>query len=427
MLLWPQDIAVTRADLLNATIPWDNVEDAFVVADTQKSDKSCLKIHTHPTSFITLPSGKNTIELHHTADDADRHIRAHLTTILGSLRCRSDVQLVDRKALLLKYVSSYVTKMHESATSEGLYCNDVTGYQAANSFLRTVTPLELKMIFELTSTKVCWTDKMTLLSRPPFPGQTDSNKAYQFYLQRPRSEEDQSLLFWLRTHNTSSTKPKAYDGDRYLVGVKFVSVFNPVYFYQYITMHHPHRSPNELRHPEEESMPKSIQFFSQAVALLPDTWQSPDTITNQFEHEGHKEYFVRTIVAYVSSLHDVLYLWRIRVVTGDVSDLSAFSIDRLYPLSSHQCAILADITGADIETDTLHSAFNIPVDAPFDDDVNYALNKFDLVVVDEASMISASTFHAMATTFNRLNLRPFVVFAGDKHQQQPLQTEGGRQ
>lgn len=173
-------------------------------------------------------------------------------------------------------------------------------------------------------------------------------------------------------------------------------------------------------------------------------------ITNQFEHEGHKEYFVRTIVAYVFSLHDVLYLWHIRVVTGDVSDLSAFSIDRLYPLSSHQHAILADITGAltsrrdvqdnctphndeqssswrmyrvllgksgtgksqvlirvihhaienemsvlvtapvallaqgyhkiflcDIETDTLHSAFNIPMDAPFADDVNYGLNKFD--------------------------------------------------
>ena len=73
---------------------------------------------------------------------------------------------------------------------------------------------------------------MTLLFRPPFPGQTDSNKAYQFYLQRWRSEDDQSLLFWLHTHNTTSTKPKAYDGDRYLVAVKYVSVFNPVYFYQ---------------------------------------------------------------------------------------------------------------------------------------------------------------------------------------------------
>ena len=95
-------------------------------ADTQESDRACLKVN-NPTSFITLPSGQNSIEFHHTADDADRHIRAHLTTILGSLRCHSDIQLADTKALLLKYVNSYITKMHESATSEGLYCNDVTG------------------------------------------------------------------------------------------------------------------------------------------------------------------------------------------------------------------------------------------------------------------------------------------------------------
>lgn len=87
-------------------------------ADTQESDRACLKVN-NPTSFITLPSGQNSIEFHHTADDADRHIRAHLTTILGSLRCHSDIQLADTKALLLKYA--------KSATSEGLYCNDVTG------------------------------------------------------------------------------------------------------------------------------------------------------------------------------------------------------------------------------------------------------------------------------------------------------------
>ena len=35
-----------------------------------------------------------------------------------------------------------------------------------------------------------------------------------------------------------------------------------------------------------------------------------------------------------------------RVVTRDVSDLSALSIDRLYPVSALQRVILADITGA---------------------------------------------------------------------------------
>ena len=45
---------------------------------------------------------------------------------------------------------------------------------------------------------------------------------------------------------------------------------------------------------------------------------------------------------------------------------------------------------------------------------NYGLNKYNLVVVDEGSMISSQTFNVMAATFNRLNLHPVVTFAGDK-------------
>ena len=115
----------------------------------------------------------------HTKDDADRHIQAYIITLLGSLQCRTDVQLADGKALLLKHVSSYVTKIPKSASSEGLYCTDVSRYQEDNSFLPTVKPLEPEMIFQLTNIKVCWTDKMTVLFCPPFPDQTDSNKVYQ--------------------------------------------------------------------------------------------------------------------------------------------------------------------------------------------------------------------------------------------------------
>ena len=142
MLVWVEDISATRADLLHASVPWANAEDAFTVASIQKSDKSCLPVREYPDSFITQRNGRHTLQFQHTEDDAERHIRAYVTTLLGSLHCRTDVQLADGKALLLKYVSSYVTKMHESATSEGLYCTDVTGYQATHSFLRTVTPLE---------------------------------------------------------------------------------------------------------------------------------------------------------------------------------------------------------------------------------------------------------------------------------------------
>ena len=111
------------------------------------------------------------MEFLYTEEDQQRNLRAYITTLLGSLRCRTDVKLADGKAMLLKYVSSYVSKLHEAAISEGLYCCDVTGFQAANSFLRTVRALEPEMVLQLSNIKICWTDKLTKQFRAPFPDQ----------------------------------------------------------------------------------------------------------------------------------------------------------------------------------------------------------------------------------------------------------------
>ena len=245
-------------------------------------------------------------------------------------------------------------------------------------------------------------------------------------------------------------------------------------------------------------MPSTIAHFAQSEALTPESWNTADAITAFFQKVGHKDYFINTIVSYVHSLYDILHLWRIGVVTANITDTSSISVERLYPLSPHQNAIFADITAAlsarrttleqhhsstqntatwkkfrillgkpgtgksqvlicaidhairtdmsvlvaapvallaqgynaifldDIDSDTLHGAFNIPIQGPHPNDINYALNKYDLVVVDEASMISSAIFETMASTFNRLNTRPVVVLAGDKCQQQPLQTIDGR-
>ena len=101
--------------------------------------------------------------------------------------------------MLLKYVSSYVTKMHESATSKGLYCMDVTGFQAANSFLRTVQPLPPEMAFQLSNIKIAWTDKMTRQFAPPHHDQEKENMVCQLNLRREPAEENMSLLQWLRS------------------------------------------------------------------------------------------------------------------------------------------------------------------------------------------------------------------------------------
>lgn len=495
MLVWVKDITVIRANLLHASIPCDNAEDAFLVADTQKSDRTCLPIRSHQDSFVQGPDGRDLLEFLYTEEDARRNIRAYVTTLLGSLRCRTDVQLADGKAMLLKYVSSYVTKMHETATSEGLYCCDITGYQAANSFLRTVRPLAPEMIFQLSSIKVAWTDKLTKQFRVPHPGQEGNNVVYQLYIRRDRGEEHLSILQWLRNHTTTANKAKTLAEGKYLVGVKFVSVFNPAFFFQHLLMHHPHRNAQDLRHREESTMPFSIRHFSQAVVLCPDKWTTGSQITSQFHHEAHRQSFITTIVAYVMALHDIMYLWRIQVVDQNIGSLHALSVESLYPLSPHQKAIFQDIVsclakrqrfldissdpcdssssdwtkyrvlcgkpgtgksqvliraihhalqqesqvlvaapvallaqgyrsifGTDLEAETIHAAFHIPVNQDEMGDMNYNLNKFDMVVVDEASLVSRQTFETMAITFNRLNVRPVVVVTGDKCQQQPLQT-----
>ena len=199
----------------------------------------------------------------------------------------------------------------------------VTGYQAAHSLLRTVTPLAPEIVFQLSNIKVCWTDKCTVLFRPPFPDQTEGNKVYKMHLQRPPTEEDQTLLQWLRYHQTSGAKPKPYTDDRVLVGVKYVSLFNPIFFYQHLTMNFPHREAKQLRHAEEDTTPETIKHFAQSIAFTPQNWDTAETITAEFEHEGHKAYFINTIVSYVQSFYDILYLWRNRVITNQVGDLSS--------------------------------------------------------------------------------------------------------
>ena len=83
-------------------------------------------------------------------------------------------------------------------------------------------------------------------------------------------------------------------------------------------------------------MPEGIKFFSQAEVLQPDNWSTGEQIRTQYQ-------FLTTIVAYVMALHNVLHLWRIRVVDSNVSILNSISIERVYPLSPFQCTIFQDV------------------------------------------------------------------------------------
>lgn len=82
--------------------------------------------------------------------------------------------------------------------------------------------------------------------------------------------------------------------------------------------------------------------------------------------------------------------------------------------------------GSDLECNTLRATFHIPVNENQSLDVTFGMNKFNMVVVEEASLVSPESFNIIAGTFNCLNCPPIVAITGDKHQQQPLKTVHSR-
>ena len=80
----------------------------------------------------------------------------------------------------------------------------------------------------------------------------------------------------------------------------------------------------------------------------------------------------------------------------------------------------------DLEADTIHALFNIPVAAYQQYVVNYSIGKYDAIIIDEASMVGDDTFDMIHDTLKKQAHRPFVIIAGDEYQQPPLQTVNGR-
>ena len=122
------------------------------------------------------------------------------------------------------------------------------------------------------------------------------------------------------------------------MAVKFVSPFNAI-FYQHLPVHHPSHNATDLKHLEESTMPSVIECFAQALTLRPQDWTTVEQIRQQFDHEGHRSSFLTILVLYVMALHDILFLWRRRVVNSQIGSLHTRSMEPLYPLSLYQRAV----------------------------------------------------------------------------------------
>ena len=65
-----------------------------------------------------------------------------------------DYQTTDGHAMLLHYVTSYITKWQDASHIDSLYSYKLQGYEAAVKHLMSNRPAEPEMWFELSSKKI---------------------------------------------------------------------------------------------------------------------------------------------------------------------------------------------------------------------------------------------------------------------------------
>ena len=180
ILVWLKNLKQVNVKPIRADIPWADIDSAYLVFNLQKSDKDSLPMNGDDTK-VDSHNGVSSISISHPAEAFAENTRAYISTILPALECRMDVQSSDGHGLLLKYVSSYVTKAHDAYHPHCLYDVHTTPYQAAYRHLKEMAPLEPEMWLSLSSKKIAWTPHRLKKFSVPLPQTVENNKLVNTY------------------------------------------------------------------------------------------------------------------------------------------------------------------------------------------------------------------------------------------------------
>ena len=347
MLVWLRDIAKARHEFIRADIPSSHTELAYWVNKLQPSDKPayCLNLQSEE-SFFRLENGKNVQHLKYPAIEFALHLRAYIATVLPALKCRMDYQTTDGIGMLLRYVTSYVTKSHDSTTIDSMYSYKLEGRQAAVRYLMRNTPAEPEMCFFLFSKKVAWAGSRTKRFSPPTSHDVNNDKTVLKYWKRDKNFESLSMIEWLRQFDTSKQTPKLYKQGSTLVGTKVLSIFNSEYFFQYVLLHLPHRDFATLCHPNHDQLPEQLKWYAAAAYHFSALWKDEANLRTFLTSQGHREFYIDTIISYISSLHDMFQLFQMGLINIHQMSSDVNTNEPGFALDNYQLAVARHIEKA---------------------------------------------------------------------------------
>ena len=91
-------------------------------------------------------------------------------------------------------------------------------------------------------------------------------------------------------------------------------MFKDFLFFQHVALNYPHSAVQQLFHTEHDRIPEAIKFISAVYTLMNHFWSVPTNIRSYLFKQGHKSWFINTVVARVESLADHFKLWQRHVI-----------------------------------------------------------------------------------------------------------------
>ena len=80
----------------------------------------------------------------------------------------------------------------------------------------------------------------------------------------------------------------------------------------------------------------------------------------------------------------------------------------------------------EVDCETVHASFRFPVEDDVSATINWQLSKYDLIIIDEISMIPDIIFKHIQKTLMVLLFHPVIMVCGDGGQQQPFSRSNGK-
>ena len=234
-----------------------------------------------------------------------------------------DMQHVDGRGNVLKYVSTYAPKMSSSFGDEFL-TDQASDFSIARKLVCDVHPLEPEMWMYLAGAlfRPCRYGGTLVERTPPVPDVAEKPEWVRKYEACTWRSETMSLLEYLRKSNDAGEIVKwvrdkhasakrvdihtgnlkdfadtcAMNGEK-IIALDFVSRRNEKLFGQWFTAQVPFRHLEDLLDAEiVAKVPKDYVYFACALKHKPDYWGDDNAIRADLELEAHRETFIATLV-----------------------------------------------------------------------------------------------------------------------------------